>query len=152
MISDDIIRQSAHKQMLEALPKQCQLSRCVFPPTYYLYRAFKFVMLMTPCVSMQEGAREELNGAAAWLKMHLRGRVEVRCWREFRWACRRRSWERSHGNNVFIYAHTFHNRLTRASCWCLKGTAVSHLCSLSSSLIWGNVLHMLIFKNEETKQ
>lgn len=62
MISDDIIRQSAHKQMLEALPKP---SRRVFPPTYYLYRAFKFVMLMTPCVSMQEGAREGLNGAAA---------------------------------------------------------------------------------------
>lgn len=58
MISDDIIRQSAHKQMLEALPKP---SRRVFPPTYYLYRAFKFVMLMTPCVSMQEGAREGLN-------------------------------------------------------------------------------------------
>lgn len=30
MISDDIIRQSAHKQMLEALPKQCQLSRFAF--------------------------------------------------------------------------------------------------------------------------
>lgn len=31
MISDDIIRQSAHKQMLEALPKQCQLSRFASP-------------------------------------------------------------------------------------------------------------------------
>lgn len=65
MISDDIIRQSAHKQMLAALQKRCQLSRCVFAPTYYLYRAFKFVMLMTPFVSMQEGAPEELSSAAA---------------------------------------------------------------------------------------
>lgn len=63
MISDDIISQSAHKQMLAAPPKQCQLSRCAFAPAYYLYRAFRFVMLMTPCVSMQEGAREELSAA-----------------------------------------------------------------------------------------
>lgn len=61
MISDDIIRQSAHKQMLEALPKQCQLSRFAFLWTYYLYRAFKFVMLITPSVSMQDVAQEELN-------------------------------------------------------------------------------------------
>lgn len=51
MISDDIIRQSAHKQMLEALPKQCQLSRFAFLRTYYLYRAFKFVMLITPLLA-----------------------------------------------------------------------------------------------------
>lgn len=51
MISDDIIRQSAHKQMLEALPKQCQLSRLAFVRTYYLYRAFKFVMLITPLLA-----------------------------------------------------------------------------------------------------
>lgn len=56
MISDDIIRQSAHKQMLAALQKRCQLSRCALAPTYYLYRAFKFVMVMTPCVSMQAAA------------------------------------------------------------------------------------------------
>lgn len=31
MISDDIIKQSAHKQMLEALPKQCQASRFASP-------------------------------------------------------------------------------------------------------------------------
>lgn len=30
MISDDIIRQSAHKQMLEALAERCQLSRFAF--------------------------------------------------------------------------------------------------------------------------
>lgn len=63
MISDDIISQSAHKQMLAA--KQCQLSRCAFAPTYYLYRAVRFVMLMTPCVNMQEGAQEELSGVVA---------------------------------------------------------------------------------------
>lgn len=51
MISNDIIRQSAHKQMLEALPKQCQLSRFASPRTYYLYRAFKFVMLITPLLA-----------------------------------------------------------------------------------------------------
>lgn len=61
MISDDIIRQSAHKQMLEALPEQCQLSRVAFARRYYLYRAFKFVMLTTPSVSMQEVAQEELQ-------------------------------------------------------------------------------------------
>lgn len=61
MISDDIIRQSAHKQMLQALPKQCQLSRAAFVRRYYLYRAFKFVVLTTPSVSMREVAQEEAD-------------------------------------------------------------------------------------------
>lgn len=59
MISDDIIRQSAHKQMLEALPKQCQLSRFAFLRTYYLYRAFKFVMLITPVLACRLWHRKD---------------------------------------------------------------------------------------------
>lgn len=51
--------------MLAAPPKQCQPS--AFVPTYYLYGAFKFVVLTTPCVSAQAGAPEELSGAAAAL-------------------------------------------------------------------------------------
>lgn len=59
MISNDIIRQSAHKQMLEALPKQCQLSRFASPWTYYLYRAFKFVMLITPLLACRKWRGEK---------------------------------------------------------------------------------------------
>lgn len=62
MISDDIIKQSAHKQMLEALPKQCQLRRAAFEQRYYLYRTFKFVMLMTPPLLACRRRRRETSG------------------------------------------------------------------------------------------
>lgn len=82
MISDDIIRQSAHKQMLEALPKQCQLSRFAFLWTYYLYRAFKFVMLITPLLACRMWQRKNTEmtavlGGESRVKLLLRAAVKA---------------------------------------------------------------------------
>lgn len=95
---------------------------CVFPPTYYLYRAFKFVMLMTPCVSMQEGAREELNGAAAWLKMHLRGHVEVLMLT----GVPIEPADDAAESDLMEVICSFYYGLVWAPCWGFKGTALTN--------------------------